>query len=283
MTKKIAVINDLSGFGRCSLTAAISVISAMGIQACPLPTAILTAQTGYPHYYLDDYTDKMDIYRQEWQKMGQHFDGIYTGFVASEAQIDQIFHFIDTFYTSDTFLLVDPVMGDDGIKYDMFTPKLLEKMNALVGEADIITPNLTELCLLTDADYDAIIDIADTRILIDVIGELASTLLPPDSDNSNTLDSRQTSKKEKEIIVTGIHCKNEHGQKMMGNLYVSKDTRTCRRQLFRNRRPLRFLHCSRKVSWRWYSRTDPVIRNIFRTGNQRFRRRKCTLSRRNKL
>ena len=95
--KKIAVINDLSGFGRCSLTAAISVISAMGIQACPLPTAILTAQTGYPHYYLDDYTDKMDIYRQEWQKMGQHFDGIYTGFVASEAQIDQIFHFIDTF------------------------------------------------------------------------------------------------------------------------------------------------------------------------------------------
>ena len=120
MTKKIAVINDLSGFGRCSLTAAISVISAMGIQACPLPTAILTAQTGYPHYYLDDYTDKMDIYRQEWQKMGQHFDGIYTGFVASEAQIDQIFHFIDTFYTSDTFLLVDPVMGDDGIKYDIY-------------------------------------------------------------------------------------------------------------------------------------------------------------------
>ena len=205
MTKKIAVINDLSGFGRCSLTAAISVISAMGIQACPLPTAILTAQTGYPHYYLDDYTDKMDIYRQEWQKMGQHFDGIYTGFVASEAQIDQIFHFIDTFYTSDTFLLVDPVMGDDGIKYDMFTPELLRKMKLLVNEADIITPNLTELCLLTDADYDAIIDIADTRILIDVIGELASTLLPPDSDNSNTLDSGQTSKKEKEIIAK-IHA-----------------------------------------------------------------------------
>ena len=164
MTKKIAVINDLSGFGRCSLTAAISVISAMGIQACPLPTAILTAQTGYPHYYLDDYTDKMDIYRQEWQKMGQHFDGIYTGFVASEAQIDQIFHFIDTFYTSDTFLLVDPVMGDDGIKYDMFTPKLLEKMNALVGEADIITPNLTELWLLTDGSYDTIMDITDKDI-----------------------------------------------------------------------------------------------------------------------
>lgn len=247
MTKKIAVINDLSGFGHCSLIAAISVISAMGTQACPLPTALLTAQTGYPHYYLDDYTDKMEIYRQEWQKMGQHFDGIYTGFVASEAQIDQIFHFIDTFYTPDTFLLVDPVMGDDGVKYDMFTPELLRKMKALVSEADIITPNLTELCLLTDADYDTVVDIADTRILVDVIGELASTLLPVDSNhkntdntiyisNKNTTDTdsvlnenadntEHTYKKEKEIIVTGIHCKNEYGEKMIGNLYVSKDTR----------------------------------------------------------
>lgn len=225
MTKKIAVINDLSGFGRCSLTAAISVISAMGTQACPLPTALLTAQTGYPHYYLDDYTNKMDIYRQEWQKMGQHFDGIYTGFVASEAQIDQIFRFIDTFYTPDTFLLVDPVMGDDGIKYDMFTPELLSKMKALVSEADIITPNLTELCLLTDADYDTVVHIEDTRILVDVIGELASTLLPADGDNEHGENVEQSCKKEKEIIVTGIHCKNEHGEKMIGNLYVSKDTR----------------------------------------------------------
>lgn len=214
MTKKIAVINDLSGFGRCSLTAAISVISAMGVQACPLPTALLTAQTGYPHYYIDDYTDKMDIYRQEWKKMGQHFDGIYTGFVASEAQIDQIFHFIDSFYTSDTFLLVDPVMGDDGIKYDMFTPRLLEKMKELTNIADIITPNLTELCLLADADYETIVKITDYQILIDVIGELASTLLPDENASA-----------EKEIIVTGIHFINEHGQKMMGNLYVSKDTR----------------------------------------------------------
>ena len=97
MTKKIAVINDLSGFGRCSLTAAISVLSAMGVQACPLPTAILTAQTGYPSYYCDDYTDKMEYFRIEWEKMGQQFDGIYTGFVAGEKQVRQIFRFLDTF------------------------------------------------------------------------------------------------------------------------------------------------------------------------------------------
>ena len=115
MTKKIAVINDLSGFGRCSLTAAISVIAAMGVQPCPLPTAVLSAQTGYPSYYCDDYTEKMEYFRSEWKKMGQTFDGIYTGFVASEQQIDQIFHFVETFDTPDTFLLVDPVMGDDGL------------------------------------------------------------------------------------------------------------------------------------------------------------------------
>ena len=97
MSKKIAVINDLSGFGRCSLIAAISTISAMGVQPCPLPTAILTAQTEYPSYYCDDYTDKMEYFRREWKKMGQRFDGIYTGFVASEAQIRNIFEFIDTF------------------------------------------------------------------------------------------------------------------------------------------------------------------------------------------
>ena len=105
MTKKIAVINDLSGFGKCSLTAAISVIAAMGVQPCPLPTAILSAQTGYPSYFCDDYTDKMDEFRKEWKKMGVSFDGIYTGFMAGGRQIEKVFDFLDDFYTEDTFLL----------------------------------------------------------------------------------------------------------------------------------------------------------------------------------
>ena len=88
MTKKIAVINDLSGFGKCSLTAAISVIAAMGVQPCPLPTAVLSAQTGYDSYFLDDYTDKMEPFFREWEKMGAAFDGIYTGFMAGSRQIE---------------------------------------------------------------------------------------------------------------------------------------------------------------------------------------------------
>ena len=204
MSKKIAVINDLSGFGRCSLIAAISTISAMGVQACPLPTAILTAQTEYPSYYCDDYTDKMEHFRREWKKMGQRFDGIYTGFVASEAQIRNIFEFIDTFKEPETFLLVDPVMGDDGVKYDTFTPKLLEEMKRLAKRADIITPNLTELCLLTGADYEEIKEISDYKELEERIGVLAKSFMVNGP---------------KHVIVTGVRFVDETGVSMMGNMY----------------------------------------------------------------
>lgn len=205
MTKKIAVINDLSGFGRCSLTAAISVISAMGVQACPLPTAILTAQTGYPSYYCDDYTDKMEYFRSEWEKMGQRFDGIYTGFVAGEMQIRQIFRFLGTFRTPDTFLLVDPVMGDDGTPYPFYTKALLEQMHRLALEADIITPNLTELCLLTGTDYQSLTAKTASEELIDAIQEIGQTFCR---------------KGPKHVIVTGIRFEDTDGTKKMGNLLV---------------------------------------------------------------
>ena len=205
--KKIAVINDLSGFGRCSLTAAISVISAMGVQPCPLPTAILTAQTGYPSYYLDDYTEKMEHFRTEWKKMGQSFDGIYTGFVAGKEQILQILRFIDTFDTPETFLLVDPVMGDDGIKYDMFTPELLTQMKRLAKRGNIITPNLTELCLLTDTDFHHIQEISDTERLMDTVQTLALSFCKEGPEH---------------VIVTGIHFTDTEGTLQMGNLYVSE-------------------------------------------------------------
>lgn len=205
MTKKIAVINDLSGFGRCSLTAAISVLSAMGVQACPLPTAILTAQTGYPSYYCDDYTDKMEYFRTEWKKMNQHFDGIYTGFVADEKQISQIYRFIDTFKAPDTFLLVDPVMGDDGQPYPIYTPSLFRQMRNLASQADIVTPNLTELCLLMNADYQSLKSLSSPDELIRSIGELGQAFCQEGPDH---------------VIVTGILFKDTDGTAKMGNLLV---------------------------------------------------------------
>lgn len=208
MSKKIAVINDLSGFGRCSLTAAISVIAAMGVQPCPLPTAILTAQTDYPSYYCDDYTDKMKHYRIEWKKMNQTFDGIYTGYVASEAQIHEIFHFIEEFRTPDTFLLVDPVMGDDGSTYSVFTEGLLAQMKKLALMADIITPNLTELCLLAGVDYKSLPGSSDSKALFTQIEALGKSLCAQGPTH---------------IVVTGITFTDEAGIPQMGNLYISRE------------------------------------------------------------
>ena len=148
--KKIAVIQDLSGLGKCSLTAAIPVISVMGVQACPLPTAILSNQTGYDSYYCDDYTNKMPAIMEEWKKRGFSPDGIYTGFLAGEAQVDRILEFLKQFCREDTQVIVDPVMGDDGTAYKFYTDALCEKLRLLVSEARVITPNLTEALLLLE-------------------------------------------------------------------------------------------------------------------------------------
>lgn len=148
--KKIAVVQDLSGLGKCSLTAAIPVISAMGVQACPFPTAVLSNQTGYESYYCDDFTDRMDIYMEEWEKRGFHPDGIYTGFLASDVQADKVLDFIEKFQDENTKIIVDPVMGDVGAAYGIYTENLREKMCHLVRKAHVITPNLTEAVLLLD-------------------------------------------------------------------------------------------------------------------------------------
>lgn len=228
MTKKIAVINDLSGFGRCSLTAAISVISAMGISPCPLPTAILSAQTGYPSYYCADCTDKMEHFRSEWEKMGAEFDGIYTGFVASEEQIRQIFRFLDTFHKKDSFLLVDPVMGDDGIPYDMFSDQLLSLMKELAFQADIITPNVTELCLLTDTNYHSITRSVNAVSSSDEYQQSGASTTPVHTDDLleeiRTLAQSLCQERLKHVIVTGIRFTDEKGIRQMGNLYATEYT-----------------------------------------------------------
>lgn len=146
--KKIAVIQDLSGLGKCSLTAAIPVISVMGVQAVPLPTAVLSNQTGYSSYYCDDYTDRMGQIMDQWEKREFHPDGIYTGFLAGEKQADQILRFYERFCGNETLVLVDPVMGDNGRAYGIYTEGLRERLLELAGRAQVITPNLTEALLL---------------------------------------------------------------------------------------------------------------------------------------
>lgn len=150
---KCAVINDLSGFGRCSLTVAVPVLSAMGVQACPVPTAILSNHTAYDDFFFKDLTDDMEIYFQKWKKLGLEFDSIYTGFLGNERQIELILDFVKEFRLENTLLLVDPVMGDNGKIYATYNEKMCEEMQRLVHSADLITPNLTEACILAGADY----------------------------------------------------------------------------------------------------------------------------------
>ena len=159
--KKAAVFNDLSGFGKCSLTAAIPVLSAQGVQCCPMASAVLTNQTGYEYHKCTDLTAMIKDYIYNWQKNNAHFDGIYSGFMTSSKQIELFMDFLDVFYEENTMLLVDPVMGDDGRTYGIYSAALLDGMKTLSRKADVITPNLTEACLLADYDIEKVY--SDTR------------------------------------------------------------------------------------------------------------------------
>lgn len=151
--KKIAIINDISGYGRCSLTVAMPILSVMGVQSCPVPTAILSNHTEFPVYFFDDYTDKMRAYIGKWKELGLEFDAISSGFLGSAEQIEIVLEFVEQFRDEKTLIIVDPVMGDHGKIYTTYTQEMCEEMKQLVGFADIVTPNVTEACILTGIPY----------------------------------------------------------------------------------------------------------------------------------
>lgn len=189
MIKKAAVINDLSGFGKCSLTATIAVLSVMGVQPCPMPTAVLTNQTGYKNHYCIDLTDELCHYKEMWSLNNESFDGIYSGYIADKKQVDIILDFISTFKKSNTVVLVDPVMGDNGRLYSAFSNETCKKVCSLARSADIITPNLTELCILTDTDFEELNSHCESDDFLDRISDVAKGAF---------------SHSEQKIVVTGI-------------------------------------------------------------------------------
>lgn len=152
--KKLAVINDFSGFGRCSLAVEIPIISKLKIQCCPVPTSIFSNHTGFDSFFYVDFTESMPPYMDEWKKLDLQFNGICTGFLGSARQIRIVEKFIKEFRTENTVVVVDPVMGDYGHLYPTYDPAICERMQRLVRCADIITPNLTEACILTDLKYN---------------------------------------------------------------------------------------------------------------------------------
>ena len=148
----------MSGYGRCSLSVMLPVISCLKAQACPLPTAILSNHTGFPSEYKFDFTEHMDPYMQAWEQLKLSFDGIMTGYMNYEGQVQRASEFIDRFSGENTVIFVDPSMADNGALYRGFTPEYASLIREkLIRKATIIKPNLTEACILTGTDYQEIL------------------------------------------------------------------------------------------------------------------------------
>ena len=148
---RLAMINDIAGFGRCSTTVSLPVISVMKVQVCPVPTSVLSNHLGFPLCHFDDYTSHMRDYIKIWKELGLTFDGLYCGFLGNEEQIDIVREFVEMFRPP--LFLLDPVMGDHGRAYSSITETHVQKMKELLPLADIITPNITEACLLTGTPW----------------------------------------------------------------------------------------------------------------------------------
>ena len=155
-TPRVAAVHDLSGFGRCALTIVAPALSAMGIQCCPVPTALLSTHTGYSGNTFLDLSDEIAGFTAHWQALGLTFDGIYTGFLGSRRQVGLTEGLIRTFRRERTVVVVDPVLGDHGKPYRTCTPELCQGMASLARLADVIVPNRTEAAILLDKPYEAV-------------------------------------------------------------------------------------------------------------------------------
>ncbi len=154
MMKRIVTIQDISCFGKCSLTAALPIISAMGVETAVVPTAVLSTHTGgFTGYTFRDLTEDIPAVTNHWDSLKLQFDGIYTGYLGSVRQVNMVADFFDKFKSDSNTIIVDPVMGDAGKLYAGFTPDFAGEMKKLCSKADVIVPNMTEASYMLDVPY----------------------------------------------------------------------------------------------------------------------------------
>lgn len=151
--KRVAAIHDLSGFGRASLTVVTPILSTMGAQVCPLPTAVLSTHSKFDGFHFVDLTQHLPEMIAHWKRLNLQFDAIYSGFLGSHKQVEIVADFIQSFRKPGQLVVVDPVLGDNGKIYGPLGPEMVREMQHLITYADIITPNLTEMHLLLDKPY----------------------------------------------------------------------------------------------------------------------------------
>lgn len=149
---RVAAVHDMCGYGKCSLGCAIPVLSAAGVDVCPVPTALFSAHTKFPVFHMHDTTDMLTAYLDAWREEGVELDGVYSGFLGSAEQVAIIQRLYREY--ENALRIVDPVMGDGGIKYPTYTDELCAAMAQLVDGADVLTPNLTEASILTGIPYE---------------------------------------------------------------------------------------------------------------------------------
>lgn len=170
--KRIASIQDFSCIGSCSQTIALPVLSAMGVECAALPTAVLSAHTAFDGFVSLDLTPQLPAIMAHWRAMHLRFDAVYTGYLASAEQVGLVGALLDGMDERPALTLIDPVMGDNGALYAGFSDSFPQAMRALCGRADVLTPNVTEACLLTGTAYSPVQDAAQTRRLLERLLEL---------------------------------------------------------------------------------------------------------------
>ena len=170
--KRIASIQDFSCIGSCSQTIALPVLSAMGVECAALPTALLSAHTAFDGFVSLDLTPQLPAIMAHWRAMHLRFDAVYTGYLASAEQVGLVGALLDGMDERPALTLIDPVMGDNGALYAGFSDSFPQAMRALCGRADVLTPNVTEACLLTGMAYSPVQDAAQTRRLLERLLEL---------------------------------------------------------------------------------------------------------------
>lgn len=164
--KRIVTVQDISAVGKCSLTVALPIISACGVECAVMPTAVLSTHTQFSGFTFHDLTGEMRPIAAHWKKEGLGFEAIYTGYLGSEEQIEIVSEFFDSFRGESTAIVVDPAMADNGKLYYGFTPEFALKMASLCGKADLILPNLTEACFMLGVPYPEAYDQAYIRDLL---------------------------------------------------------------------------------------------------------------------
>ena len=197
LQKKVAVFNDFTGFGRCALTVQLPLLSALGLQCCPVPTVLFSNHTAFPSHHRMETEQDLPAYLAEWDKLDLKFEGIATGYFTSEAGIEAARSFLEK--QDQALILVDPIMGDHGRMYSSCTEERAQKLKDLLPLCDVLTPNLTEACILTDMPYTSEPDEALLEMLCRKLVLLSPRL--------------------SKIVITGIECGDQ-----IGNYVYEKET-----------------------------------------------------------